>query len=395
VAGLNRRAAIAGVLVAALGGTAAVALTRGDPPPADIVLEAWAPYWTLDRGVESLSDHGPLLAGASLFWYEARGATDVGVVANTPTEAADAFVAELRDQRKPVIPSIVDSMPAGGMAAVLADAATRAAHVDALMALVDQNDFDGIDIDYEQFAFADGRDTWDTTRPNWVAFITELGARLRADGKRLIVSIPPPDYTVYAYGAIAPHVDQIRIMAYDYSVSEPGPIAPLPFVADTIDAAKEEVGDPSKLVLGVALYGRNWVLSTTGTCPADAPAGTEAVNQRTVDELIARRGAVAVRDPITGESSFTYTVTFPEGATSAGPQSCTQTRQVHWVDAQGAAERVDLARRERLGGAALWALGFDDEATWTEVAPIVRPMTGILANASMFSEYEFDHPAAS
>jgi spore germination protein YaaH len=377
----NRRLAIALLLAAAVAGAVVLVTRRGDDPPPNIPLEAWAPYWTIDRGVESLRDHGVLLREASLFWYEARNATDVGRLATTPPEQAQAFIDELRRQRLPVVPSIVDSMPAGGMAAVLADPTTRSQHVDTLMTLVESNDYDGIDIDYEQFAFADGRNTWEATRPNWVAFIAELGERLRASGRTLSVSIPPPNYTVYAYDEIDEHVDRIRIMAYDYSVSEPGPIAPLFFVEDAIDAAKDEVDDPGKLVLGVALYGRNWLLTTEGICPSDAPTGTEAVTQRTVDDLIARRGAVPERDPITGESSFTYQAVFDDGTTA-----CTQTRKVHWVDALGARERIDLARRERLGGAALWALGFDDEATWVEIADLVRPVAGILATASMFPE---------
>ena len=35
---------------------------------------------------------------------------------------------------------------------------------------------------------------------------------------------------VYDYGAIAPVVDHIRVMAYDYSTDSPGPIAPLEWV---------------------------------------------------------------------------------------------------------------------------------------------------------------------
>ena len=60
--------------------------------------------------------------------------------------------------------AIVDAMPAGGMAAVLADPASRAAHVATIGDLAAANGFDGIDIDYEKFAFSDGSSTWATTR---------------------------------------------------------------------------------------------------------------------------------------------------------------------------------------------------------------------------------------
>ncbi|HEY7628300.1 MAG TPA: glycosyl hydrolase family 18 protein, partial [Ilumatobacteraceae bacterium] len=273
------------------------------------------------------------------------------------------------------IPSIVDAMPAGGMAAVLADPATRATHVAAIADLAAANGFDGIDIDYEQFAFVDPKTTWGTTRPLWVDFIRELGARLHADGRVLTVSVPYiadtgrtdlSGYWVYDYGAIAPHVDQIRIMAYDYSTDKAGPIAPLPFIEQAVQAAKKAVDDDSKLALGVALYGYNWPVATVGTCPPD-PEGKTSVSQRNIDELLAKRGATPVHDPVTGESQFTYQLEVTDGTTT-----CTQTREVHYVDAEGARQRIDLARRERLGAVSLWALGFDAPATWQSIASLAR-----------------------
>jgi len=65
------------------------------------------------------------------------------------------------------------------------------------------------------------------------------------------------------------------------------------------------------------------------------------------------------------------------GATfSDGTTSCTQTREVHYVDAAGTAARVDLARTEGLGGAALWALGYDSPATWSAIGALARPDNG-------------------
>ena len=179
--------------------------------------------------------------------------------------------------------------------------AAGARHVDAIASFAADGDFAGIDLDYEQFAFADGRDTWATTRPNWVAFVEELAARLHDDGRTLTVSIPPvydagqtsdSGFWVYDYAAITPHVDAIRVMAYDYSVpsGDPGPIAPLAWVDQVIAGTVTASGDPSKLVLGVPLYGYNWPVATTGTCP-DSAEGVTSVTNRTVDELAARRGA--------------------------------------------------------------------------------------------------------
>ena len=368
----------AGVLVLAAAAAGAV-LTHRDspqpPPPIDIPIDAWAPYFALPDAQQSLASNGTMLRQVSPFWYSAQGAATIAVQGNLTSDTTSQFVTAIRAAGAKVVPSIVDLMPAGGMAAVLADTTSRATHVAAIADLAATNDLDGIDIDYEQFAFTDKRDTWATTRPLWIKFISELGDRLHADGRTLSVSVPyiadggrtdNSGYWVYDYAGMAPHVDQIRIMAYDYSTATAGPIAPLAFVQQAITAAKKVVGDDSKLVLGIALYGYNWPIATVGTCPAEQE-GKTSVSQRNIDELIAKRTATPVFDPVTGESSFTYQLEVTDATTT-----CTQTREVHYVDAEGARQRIDMARTARLGAVSLWALGFDSPATWQSIGQLAR-----------------------
>jgi spore germination protein YaaH len=244
--------------------------------------------------------------------------------------------------------------------------------VDTLAEFAASGDFAGLDIDYEQFAFADDRSTWAETRPSWVAFITELAERLHADGRTLTVSIPPvyddgrtsdSGYWVYDYAAIAPVVDKIRVMAYDYSTDAPGPIAPLDWVQQAIDGTSRASGDPAKLVLGLPFYGYNWVVSTTGTCPASEEAGRTGVTARSARDLATRRGAEPVYNATTGEWTFTYRLELSDGTTA-----CTQTRQVHFVDSEGALARLGLAEAAGFAGGSLWALGYEDEALWPGLA---------------------------
>jgi len=378
----GRRPLALGVVVLAL-----VALVGGgiwwsgrpDPPPPpkpDIPLDAWAPYWTLDDSIEDAAQRIPSMREISPFWYEAQGVDSIGVSEFADAELVEEFMSIAESSGAAIVPSVVDLLPAGEMAAIIADADTRTRHVDALVAFTVDGGYDGIDINYEQFAFADGRDTWATTRPNWVAFIEELSGRLRAEGRTLTVSIPPiydtertgiSGFWVYDHGAIAPFVDRIRVMAYDFSVGEPGPIAPLAFVERSIDGVVEATGDPSKVVLGLAAYGRNWVVSTSGTCPeGEEVPGRTTVTARTVDDLIARRNATPIRVPETGEWTFSYQLEITDGTTT-----CVQTRQVHYVDADGVRTRMDLAREKQLDGVALWAFGFDDVAVWEAILPTV------------------------
>ena len=269
-------------------------------PTADLALHGWVPYWALEHSIPELDApcrelrpgvavlvpndrhrhdrRRPVRTGTA---YASDSSTPHGSWAWRSCRRSSTPCPPARWRRSSLIPprAPVTWTPSFDFAA--------------------EGDYAGVDIDYEQFAFADGRDTWAATRPNWVAFIEELSAKLHGDDRTLTVSIPPvydadrtddSGFWVYDYGAITPHVDSIRVMAYDYSTAEPGPISPIKWVQDAIEGTIEASGDPSKLVLGLPLYGYNWPIDVEGDCPSDAPERT-SVNIRSVPGLIAERGA--------------------------------------------------------------------------------------------------------
>jgi tRNA modification GTPase len=127
------------------------------------------------------------------------------------------------------------------------------------------NGFDGIDLDFEGFAFVDGNKTWTKTAPNWVQFIKELSTQLHLSQKLLSVTTPyafdPSEkqkgYTVYAWADIAASIDRLRIMTYDYSVAKPGPIGPIAWTEKTLKYAIS-IMPASKVFIGLPGYGRGW-----------------------------------------------------------------------------------------------------------------------------------------
>lgn len=357
-------------------------IVRGDdkpkPPDPTTPLHAWVPYWALERGTPSLIANAASFSQVSPFWFEINEISGPNAVATNQyarPEVTQPFLDAARSAGIPLVPAILDQLPASKMAAVLADPARRTAHIDALITFAEAQNAAGLDIDYEQFAFADGRASWEATRPNWVAFIKELGGRLHAAGRTLSVSIPPiydnertgeSGYWVYDPAAIEPFVDEIRVMAYDYSTSEFGSVAPLDFVERAIKGVAGAVKNDRKIVLGVPTYGRNWGSVTSGICPQDAPLNTN-VTQANIDGLLATRQATPVYSPITGETTFEYDATF------TGETTCVQHRRVSYVPPEGTLARMDLARTHHLGGVSLWALGFDSPATWQAITPTITP----------------------
>ena len=389
---------LAGLLV---GQTAAPAYANAP----DRVLSGWMPYWMTSparpSGVDSAVANADLFEDVSPFWYSAMGRPGGGIEVrlnpNFTNAAANVAWAmpRFRGAGLTVIPSVTDGSPQGRMAATLADPTARAQHVAELVALAVNNGFDGLDINYENFAFKDGRSTWDATQPNWTAFVAELGAALRAQGKLLSVTIPGPcdtrnqcggrnGYWVYNLPGIAPHADRIRIMAYDFTVQSIGPIAPIGWVRANVEYAVT-VMDPGKLQIGVPTYGRARTRTVSGggfrlsgVCPNKDGSSAErtawrsatamsAITAREIPELLARYGltdADVTWDPNTQESFFRYVkvVEWTDGA--GNPQVCNAERQVNFVGPDAVLARTQLVGQYGLNGAALWTIGGENPAQW-------------------------------
>ena len=351
--------------------------TGGEPsdgPMAPVPLDAWAPGWAWGGEGAEWADAVSRVREFSPFWLQAVGVDRLEPMPGTQADLAPDLISRARAAGALIVPSIVDGLPAGGMAAVLGDPARRTRHVDTIVEWARGGDWDGVDLDYEQFAFADGRDTWADTSPNWITFVTELANALRADGRTLTVTVPPvyapgrsdeAGYWVYDHAALAGVADRVRVMAYDYSTATPGPIAPLAWVQQVVDGAVEVTGRPDKVVLGIPVYGYNWPTGANGTCPATAQ-GRVGVTARNVDDLIERRGLKPVFDAATGEWAAVYDVEVDDGTTR-----CVQARRVHWVDGEGAAARARLAQQAGLGGVSLWALGYEDDDVWADLDAVL------------------------
>jgi spore germination protein YaaH len=360
-------------------------VAAADPTPSTLVT-GWLPSWATDTALTAVEGNADLIAEASPFWYTARASGGaVALTTSVPADTRARVQASLRDRGVAIIPSIADGSAARAMATVLKDAAARTAHVKQLVELATSNGFDGIELDYEKFAFSDGTSTWATTRPAWVAFITELGTALHGAGKRLALAVPPmydgtrsssSGYWVYDYAAVAPVVDSLRIMTYDYSVSRPGPISPLAFIRRTLAYAVTAF-PAARIRMGLPAYGRVWTArradgtpSITGTCPPGSPPGTRSFTTATaLTYLTGLAGAApTVRyDAATGESVATFSKTYSATAPDGTAISCVVDHEAWWVDSRGVAERMPLVTQYGLAGVAVWHLGGVDTASWAAV----------------------------
>ncbi len=267
-------------------------VTSGPPaaqPPRRMVT-GWLPYWNMPAAMSSVTANAKVFTDVSPFWYSATGtAPSIHITSQTAGIDVAATVKRLHSLGIQVIPTVTDGTHYLQMSTQMSGSTNRAALVSRLVSVVVANDYDGIDLDWEQFAFNDGSSSWSTTRPRWIAFVHDLATALHARGKVLSVTAPAglqtqsdsTGYWVYAWGAIGPYIDRLRIMAYDYAVSSAGPIAPMYWVDPVVAHAVTQV-DPAKIQIGVPSYGRDWLTSLTGTCPNQAPAGATSAQSNSL-----------------------------------------------------------------------------------------------------------------
>ena len=288
------RAAMISALLLALLPTSSTAHAVQDGAPRKI-FSGWIPYYNMKVSLPSAIKNKDVMSDVSPFWYSLKSAT---VIVNnyakanpsfpmidTSTQVIDSRTASFADPLGQmhragltILPTITDDSGAGTLAGIIANSKTRAALIDTLTKLATDTTtaFDGIDLDFEKFAYSDGAASWPTTAPNWIIFIRELSTALHARGKLLAIDTPllfdpttgKKGYWVYSWKDVGQYIDRLRIMGYDYNVDDPGPIGPISWVDASVKYAVS-VMDPSKVFLGVPGYGRDWVTNLVGTCPAD------------------------------------------------------------------------------------------------------------------------------
>ncbi|KAI6175816.1 Acidic mammalian chitinase-like [Aphelenchoides bicaudatus] len=216
------------------------------------------------------------------------------------------------------------------------------------------NGFDGLDIDWE---FPDNQKTQ----------FTNLLKQIRNNGPKpflLTAAVAPgiSNHAVSAYdiGAIRDTVDFLNVMTYDFmETSVTGSNAPLgnPMIewniAYTIQWYLNQGMPSSKLILGIATYGKGKTLTTTNKQGMGVPVSGVA------------SPAPITKDTMTGTRAQ-YELCKWSGSTSTWDAN-TKTPYIQngnqwysYENVQSVTEKINFAKSKNLGGAFIWALDLDD-----------------------------------
>jgi spore germination protein YaaH len=400
-----RALSIASLVIASLAIVNIVPISASAENPPRKILTGWIPYYSIKTSLPAAISNADLIREVMPFWYTLKfngktqkaEVTDLYTPANPSIPIAQTLGA-LRTAGFQIIPTITDGTQKLVLSGLLAKPASRTQIVQAITDSVVANNFDGIDLDFEGFAFVDGNNTWSKTAPLWTAFVKELSIALHANKKLLSVSTPyvldpkgvQKGYFVYAWAAIAPHIDRLRIMTYDYSVAKVGPIGPISWTERTVQYAVS-IMPASKVYVGVPGYGRDWVTSVSGICPANVAsvikAGAKAATfvMRDAQSLASSYGVVPQFNEQYGEMTFTYQKSY-NGTTAGGlATSCTATRTAWYQDARAYGLRAALVDKYRLGGLTAWTIGMEEPLAIDAIRNVAKAIAPDQVTANLFS----------
>lgn len=319
------------------------------PAPSQSLVVATVPYWNIDYGTTSVLSNRTTFSEMSPWMYGLNNSGQI-VPQYGPAQAAmvDAQLARLRAARISLVPTLANVIQGTWVyqpviTNILHIPRLRAQHVAAIVALVQQQHYAGIDIDYEDLRASD--------RSAFTEFITQLASALHARGKVLSVDLfAKPDNRGYDqrnvaqdYKAIGQVADQVRLMGYEYhwADSAPGPVAPIGWIRAVLRYAKTQI-PAKKIILGVPLYGYDWV-DGHGT----------PVSWLQAFRLSEQYGVQPRFDAASQSPWFDYT-------DSSGR------RHVVWFEnGPSTKAKFEAAASAGIGGVYVWMFGLEDTSIWT------------------------------
>ncbi|MBI5457867.1 hypothetical protein HY971_04055 [Candidatus Kaiserbacteria bacterium] len=368
----------------------------------------WIPYWRSATGTADTLPHLDVLTEVNPFVYTVRDDGTLRDNGGLDGEPWLSFIAAAKEKKVRIIPTVMTSN--GDLIhKLLSNQKTRIAFEDRIAKLVKDNNFDGIDIDFEG-KYAKDKDYFSTflhglmlRLPKSSMLMCTIESRTPL-GDRYYGTTPPKDAGIYANDLkqINKYCDRVRIMAYDQQGIDQklartaasssqlyAPVADPAWVEKTIRLAMKDISK-NKILIGVPTYGYEYSVT--------AYAGKEYIykllwpfNPGYASTTAAQYGITPERNSA-GEMYFTYTANAPTSTTpvSLGPTSAALAmlaatayadtynshldfRLVDWPDAQSLQQKIDLAKKLGVRGISIFKLdGGQDSRIWDVLQGVKR-----------------------
>lgn len=361
---------LAAFLIALVGLSVPSAALAAQYKPFEV--SGWIPYWRADMGIADATLHLDTFTEVNPFGYTVKkdGTLNDELTKSSQLWPLLYFFARQKNIR--IIPTVMWSDGAT-IHAVLSSKASRTKHVQEIVRMVNDNGFDGVDIDYEG-KLAE-------TNPYFTAFLKEL---YTAMGKKWVMCTiesrtpldsrydNPPATVEYAndFKAMNKYCDRVKFMTYDQgridvklNAQNPAPYVPVAdvvWVEKAIRLAMKDIA-PKKIMIGVATYGYEH----------DMFASPEAVGGIGYSQLWSFNPGYATTlaqtmglTPQRNASGELY-ISFPATSSTEAVPLPNATRVLTWSDSEAIKQKLELAKRLGIRGIAIFKIdGGEDPKMW-------------------------------
>ncbi|MEL7426429.1 MAG: glycosyl hydrolase family 18 protein [Bacteroidota bacterium] len=315
----------------------------------DFKVFGWHPYWL---GHNSESYDYELLDYISWFTYdispETGGYTNATAIEELRIEMPNMQAKNTSDKCKYLL--TVSSYSAATSRLFLANQADQQnTFIDSISLLAEELELDGITLNFEAISARSSQALND--------FIILLSKRLKDSNPDhlLIVTLPAEQQNaIYQFERLDEHVDLFVLASYGFHNKDSatdGPIAPLDApepkgsIKQLVELYQAEGLDGQKMLLGLPLYGRVW---ESGDSTLQS---TDRIFKKDMTYRQIRRAYSESLEPrYDALSGSAYYLEQLENG---------QYEKVWFEDSLSLSLKMEWARNKNLGGAALWALGYN------------------------------------
>lgn len=362
-------------------------------PPLEI--SGWIPYWKTATGTADAIAHIDTFKEISPFGFTVKNNGFLFDPMHIQSDPWQDLIKKAHAKKVRVIPTVMWS-DGDAIDKVLSDPELRKRHIQAIVAMVNWYNFDGVDIDYE------GKKA--ETKDSYSLFLRDL---YKAMGQKFVVcTIEPrtpltdrfdkiPADIQYAndFKTINKYCDRVRIMAYDQGLIDLrlnktangpyNPIADTVWVEKVINLAAKDISK-KKIIIGVPTYGHEYLVTPLTQGYRYDFKGS--FNQKYALDIAKNLNITPTRNRA-GELSFTYTPTsttqtvdlplttpsnnlsISTSSVSTNTLSASSTQPfmfLSWSDASAIHDKVVLAKKLGVRGIAIFKIdGGEDPTMWS------------------------------
>ena len=310
------------------------------------------PYWDQERAVSSFEENIEKINTISLFWYHIGADSDI--LKYDDAEEDESIIDHAHDKDVKVLAVITNLSDYTGaewdsdrVREIITDDEKRANHIEDIVELVEDKNFDGVNIDYEELD--------EDLEDEFSLFIEELSEKMDAKDKIVGVALHPKSgedlpqedngSRAQDWKELARYADELYLMTYGehWDNSAAGPIASLGWVEKKL-IYLQSLGVPlEKFYLGIPLYGEDW--------NKDKEELGMGLTYTDVQNILDEYDPDVKWDDKQKSPYFFYE---KEG----------DTHEVWFEDARSVGEKIKLANKAGLGGVTFWRLGGEDSDIW-------------------------------